>query len=64
MRTKFICVSPISRKAKTIFEDSMLKFHSCRVKQDTDDKYLLESLNKSYYFWVDKKDDINWRIEQ
>ena len=64
MRTKFICVSPISPKATFIFEDCMLKFHSCRVREDKEDRYLLESLNKEYCFWVDKVGDINWRIEK
>lgn len=64
MRTKFICVSPISPRANLIFEDSMLKFHSCRIVEDKEDRYLLESLNKKHYFWINKKDDINWRIEK
>jgi len=64
MRTKFICVSPISPRATFIFEDCMLKFHSCRIMEDKEDKYLLESLNKECCFWVNKKGDINWRIEK
>jgi len=42
----------------------MLKFHSCRIKEDKGNKYLLESLNKEYCFWVDKDGDLNWRIEK
>jgi hypothetical protein len=64
MKTKFVCVSPISKEAKFKFNSDMLQFHSCRVKQEDSSRYYLESLNKSYYFWVDKKSDPNWRIEK
>jgi len=64
MKTKFICVSPISPKAKLNFELEMLGLHSCRVKHEENDFYYLESLNKEYYFTVNKKDDSNWRIIQ
>lgn len=64
MKTKFVCVSPISKEAKFKFNSEMLQFHSCRIKQEDDFRYYLESLNKSYYFWVDKKSDPNWRIEK
>lgn len=62
MRTKFICVSPISFKAKVKFSDLMDQFHSCRVIMEKDDKVFLESLNKSYQFWMNLKDDHNWKI--
>jgi len=64
MKTKFICVSPISKEAKFKFNSDMLQFHSCRIKQEDDSRYYLESLNKTCYFWVDKKSDPNWRIEK
>lgn len=64
MKTKFVCVSPITPKAKSNFNKIMCKFHSCRVKEEHDNKFYLESLNKMYYFWVNKKSDPNWRIEK
>ena len=34
MRTKFICVSPITPKARIFFELDMLELHSCRVERE------------------------------
>jgi|TARA_B100000287_G_scaffold63688_1_gene55283 hypothetical protein len=62
-KTKFVCVTPISDPAKDCFVNSMDKFHSCRVKEVKDEQYYLESLNREYYFWVNKKGDTNWRVE-
>jgi hypothetical protein len=42
----------------------MNSLHSCRVKDEKDDMIYLESLNKMYYFWVNKKKDPNWKIEK
>lgn len=42
----------------------MNSLHSCRVKDEQDDMIYLESLNKMYYFWVNKKKDPNWKIEK
>jgi hypothetical protein len=64
MKTKFICLTPISKEAKTQFTLDMLQFHSCRVKNEDNDRYYVESLNKTCYFWVDKVSDPNWRIEK
>jgi hypothetical protein len=62
MKTKFICVSPVSFKAKVQFCDLMNKFHSCRVLKEDDEKVYLESLNKSYQFWMSLKEDENWKV--
>lgn len=62
MKTKFICVSPISGNAKINFELDMKNLHSCRVKDENDKFYYLESLNKMYYFYVKKEKDIHWEI--
>jgi hypothetical protein len=64
MKTKFICLTPISKEAKSQFTLDMLQFHSCRVKNEDDSRYYVESLNKTCYFWVDKVSDPNWRIEK
>jgi sensor histidine kinase YesM len=63
-KIKFICVSPVSSNAKNYFYIDMDNLHSCRVKGEKDGKMYLESLNKKHYFWVDKKNDSNWRIEK
>lgn len=62
MKTKFICVSPISFKAKVEFCDLMNEFHSCRVLKEQDNNVLLESLNKSHHFWMNLNEDINWKV--
>lgn len=62
MKTKFICVSPISFKAKVAFSDLMDEFHSCRILEENKDNLRLESLNKSYQFWISLKEDKNWRV--
>lgn len=64
MKTKFICVTPISSRAKLNFQIDMSQLHSCRVKDENDQSYYLESLNKTFYFWVNKQQDPNWRIEK
>lgn len=63
-KTKFICVSPLSNKAKIHFHLDMDNLHSCRVKDEKDGRMYLESLNKKHYFWMNKKNDSNWRIEK
>ena len=62
-KTKFICVTPITNFAKSVFVNQMDKFHSCRIKEVKDEQYYLESLNRECYFWVNKKGDNNWRVE-
>lgn len=63
-KTKFVYVSPISKNAKFYFNLDMNKLHSCRVKDENDTMFYLESINKEYCFWVNKFNDKNWRIEQ
>lgn len=62
MKTKFICVTPVSFKAKVTFCDLMDEFHSCRILEESEDKVRLESLNKSYQFWMSLKEDKNWKV--
>lgn len=62
MKTKFICVSPVSFKAKVEFSDLMDQLHSCRVILEKDNKVFLESLNKSHQFWMDLIEDKNWKV--
>jgi hypothetical protein len=62
MKSKFICVSPISYSAKVEFEDLMDKFHSCRIIEEFNNKILLESLKKTHYFWISTENDKNWKV--
>ncbi len=64
VKTKFICVSPISNEAKFRFRNEMNGFHSCKVQDEKDDLVLLESLNHQYIFWVPKQGNDHWKIEK
>jgi hypothetical protein len=63
-KKKFVCVSPISSKAKNRFANQMEKFHSCLVEQEKDGMLFLASLNRQYFFWVPKTGNEHWRIEK
>ena len=43
------------------YDTDITPFHE--MKETTESKYYLESLNKQYYFWVNKEGDQNWRLE-
>jgi hypothetical protein len=62
VKRKMVNVEPISSKAKNRFANMMDKLHGCNVEQETDDKMFLASINKKYFFWVDKLNDPNWKI--
>jgi hypothetical protein len=63
-KKKFVCVSPISSKAKNRFANQMEKFHSCLVEQEKDGMLFLASLNRQYFFWIPKTGNEHWRIEK
>jgi hypothetical protein len=63
-KSKFVCVTPVSSKAKNRFANQMEKFHSCQVEQETSDMFFLASLNRQYFFWVPKKGNDHWKIEK
>jgi hypothetical protein len=62
VKRKMVNVEPISSKAKNRFANMMDKLHGCNVEQETDDKMFLASINKKYFFWVDKLNDPDWKI--
>jgi hypothetical protein len=64
MKKKFVNVIPKSSKAKNRFVNIMDKFHSCKVEQETHDKFFLVSLNKQYCFWIQKTGNEHWSIEK
>lgn len=63
-KKKFVCVTPISSKAKNRFANQMERFHSCLVEQEKDNMLFLASLNRQYFFWVPKTGNEHWRIEK
>jgi hypothetical protein len=67
-KTKRICVSPLSRKAKNRFANEMDLFHTCTV-EDTRDMngvtwMFLKSLNGNYFFWVPEGGSKDWKVER
>jgi len=62
MKTQFVCVQPKNSKSKDIFENLMLKFHSCKVNEKKDDKILLSSISGNYVFWIHEYNDENWEL--
>lgn len=61
-KTKFLCVSPKTNKAKNRFANLMDNLHSCKVEQEDDNKVFLASISGRYFFWMDKKNDPNWDV--
>ena len=61
-KRKMVNVEPISSKAKNRFANLMDKLHGCHVEQETDNTMLLASINKKYFFWVLKTNDVHWKI--
>jgi hypothetical protein len=62
MKSKFICVSPKTNKAKNRFANLMDNLHSCKVEQEEDNKVFLASISGRYFFWIYKKNDPNWEV--
>jgi len=44
------------------FANLMDKLHGCHVEQETDNQMFLASINKQYFFWIDKVNDPNWKV--
>lgn len=62
MKRQMVNVEPISNKAKNRFANIMDKLHGCHVEQETDTKWFLASINKQYFFWIDKVNDPHWNV--
>ena len=67
-KIKRVCVTPLSRKAKNRFANEMDLFHTCNVEIEREHEgqkwWYLQSLNKSYYFWVPAKGNDDWKVER
>lgn len=62
VKRKIVNVEPITNKAKNRFANMMDNLHGCYVEQETDKQVFLASINKRYFFWIDKVNDPNWKI--
>tara|TARA_B100001964_G_C14149184_1_gene561191 strand:+ start:260 stop:466 length:207 start_codon:yes stop_codon:yes gene_type:complete len=62
LKAKFVYVQPKSLQAQDRFENLMDKFHSCKVKEELNNKVLVDSISGRYSFWIDKEYDTNWEV--
>ncbi len=66
-KTKRVCVTPLSKKAKNRFTDEMDLFHTCTVEDEKLHEgikhYYLKSLKGNYFFWVPTKGNKDWKVE-
>ena len=61
-KTEFLCVKPISSKAKNRFANEMDLLHSCRIEKRQDGKVFLASISGKYFFWMNESSDDHWEI--
>ena len=61
-KTEFICVKPRSDYALQVFENSMYKLHSCRVKWRKNGEVGLESINNLHSFTMRECGDDDWEV--
>jgi hypothetical protein len=62
VKRKMVNVEPISNKAKNRFANMMDSLHGCHVEQENDKQLFLASINKKYFFWIDKVNDPHWNV--
>ena len=61
-KTKFVTVQPKSEMAKDRFVGCMDFFHSCKVVEEDEEKYVLSSISNRYSFEMKKVNDQNWEV--
>ena len=61
-KRKIVNVEPVSAIAKNRFTNMMDGLHGCYVEQENDVQMSLASINKRYFFYIDKVNDSNWRL--
>ena len=61
-KTKRVCVTPLSRKAKNRFANEVDLLHSCRVEKRENGKVFLASISGKYFFWINELSDDHWEI--
>jgi hypothetical protein len=59
---KLITVTPISSKAKNRFANMMGNDPVCIVEQENDKQLFVASKNRKHFFWMDKQNDLNWKL--
>lgn len=62
VKKRFINVEPKTFRAKIDFMDYMDSLHAMVVKEETETHFFVLSINNKYGFWLNKKDDMNWKV--
>jgi hypothetical protein len=63
-KKKFVNVTPLSSKAKNRFSNIMQSFHACEVQQENGNMIFLASINRKYFFWIQREGNEHWRIDK
>lgn len=61
-KKKFVYLTPLSFKAKVDFSDLMDSFHSCEIKEESNESLLVTTLNQKHTFWIPKKGNEHWKV--
>jgi hypothetical protein len=64
VKRKIVNVIPLSSKAKNRFANIMNSFHACEVEQETETMFFLASINRKYFFWIQKEGNEHWKVEK
>ena len=62
MKSKFLYVQPKTEEASDDFENLMYGLHSCKVKEEVNNRVLLSSITGRYNFWIDTEYDPHWTL--
>lgn len=62
-KAKIVYLTPVSKAAKSQFYFDMSLLHSCRVREETEDLYYVESITKGCSFWIPKDGNSDWKVE-
>jgi hypothetical protein len=52
----------MSLNAKFFFNMELDSFHSCKILKETDDQYLVKSINEQQKFWIEKTGNQHWKV--
>jgi hypothetical protein len=63
-KKKFVNVTPLSSKAKNRFSNIMQSFHACEVEKEQNGMIFLASINRKYFFWLQREGNEHWRIDK
>jgi hypothetical protein len=60
--SKYIYITPLTTNAKFFFNVELDSFHTCKIEEETDERYLVSSINQKRKFWIDKNGNSHWTV--